>query len=314
MEIVTTMCKLFLCMGIGFYLYKKKIFTLETNAKVSTLLVQFGVPCIVLNSVASVPHDDPQLVLKIFFAGIIAYGIFVLIGYVFTGILRVPKYLKGTYICMLVFANSAFMGYPVGQAMFGDIAIFYITIFNMPFNVLFFSLGMHYFRKDNALEAETGKRERPKPTLREIFNGGLLSSIAAMIIYFADIPMPQLFYSCVGFVGGIVTPLSMIIIGSSLGALSLREILKEKGVWPMLPMRLAIIPLIVWLFMHLFTDDPAIIAMCTVSAGMPVASITVMGSSGQPRQNQTAAVGVAVSTICSMISIPIMIVLLNQTL
>lgn len=314
MEIVTTMCKLFLAMGIGFYLYKKKIFSLETNAKVSTLLVQFGVPCIVLNSVASVPHDNPQLVLKVFFAGILSYVIFVVIGYIFTALMRVPKFLKGTYICMLVFANSAFMGYPVVQAMFGDVAIFYITIFNMPFNILFFSLGMHYFRKDHALEEQTGKRDRPKPTMREIFNGGLLSSIAAMIIYFGNIPMPQLFYSCVGFIGSIVTPLSMIIIGSSLGALSLRSILKEKGVWPMLPVRLAVIPIIVWFFMHLFTDDPALIAMCTVSAGMPVASITVMGSSGQPRQNQLSAVGVAVSTICSMVSIPIMIALLNRTL
>ena len=314
MPIVTTMCKLFLAMGIGFYLYRKKIFSLETNAKVSTLLVQFGVPCIVLNSVASVPHDDPGMVVKLFFSGILSYLIYLVIGYIFTKVMKVPKFLKGTYICMLVFANSAFMGYPVVQAMFGDAAIFYVTIFNMPFNILFFSLGMHYFRKDNSLEAETGVHERPKPTLREIFNGGLVSSIAALIIYFANIPMPDLFYSCVGFIGSIVTPLSMIIIGSSLGALSLREITKEKGVWPMLPVRLGLIPLVVWCFLHLFMNDPALIAICTVSAGMPVGSIIVMGSSGQPRQNRTAAVAVGISTICSMVSIPIMIALLNLTL
>ena len=271
MAIATTMCKLLIAMAIGFYLFKKDIFNKNVNSKLSAMVVQITCPCIIINSVATVPHDNPGMVWKLFIAGIIAYFLYIALGYVFTAVLRVPKFLKGTYICMFVFANSAFMGYPVVQALFGDMAIFYITIFNMPFNVFMFTLGTHYFKKDASLEDHPAPVE--KTSIRQILNNGLLAGIAALVIYFANIQLPDIFYACVGFIGSITTPLSMILIGSSLAAVSIKQIVAEKGVWPMLPFRLLIIPLIIWGFMHLFTDDAQLIAICTIGAGMPVAAV-----------------------------------------
>jgi predicted permease len=250
------------------------------------------------------------MVWKLFFAGIIAYFLYMAMGYIFTAVLRVPKFLKGTYICMFIFANSAFMGYPVVQALYGDSAIFYITIFNMPFNVFMFTLGTHYFKKDASLEENAP--EMPKTSLRQILNNGLLAGIAALLIYFLNIPLPEIFYSCVGFIGSITTPLSMILIGSSLAAVSRQQILTEKGVWPMLPFRLLVIPAIIWLFMHLFTNDPTLIAICAIGAGMPVASLVAMVSSPYPRQHRCADISVSISTICSMVTIPILAVVMQQ--
>ena len=46
----------------------------------------------------------------------------------------------------------------------------------------------------------------------------------------------------------------------------------------MLPIRLAVMPVIVWLFMHLVTKDVSLINICTIGAGMPVASLVAMGA------------------------------------
>ncbi len=309
MVIATTMCKLLIAMLIGFYLFRKGILNTEVNAKLSSLIVQITCPCIILNSISSVSHDNPQMVLKLFLAGIVIYAVFVVLARVFTKIMRVPAYLRGTYMCMFIFSNNTFMGYPVVQALFGDSAIFYITIFNMPFNILFFTLAMHYFQKDAAIESDNLEKLKTDP--RSLINNGIIASVAALIIYFVNIPMPDIFYECVGFVGNITTPLSMIIIGSSMAAASLKEIETEKGIWPMLPIRLGILPLIVWAFMHLWTSDPTIISICTVGAGMPVASLVAMGSAPYPRQNKAASIGVVVSTLCSLVTIPIMAALLG---
>lgn len=309
MTIVTTMCKLLFAMVIGFYLFKKNILTREVNAKLSSFIVQITCPCIILNSISTVSHDNPGMILKLFLAGVVMYIIFPLLARVFTKIMRVPAHLRGTYMCMFIFSNNSFMGYPVVQALYGDSAIFYITIFNMPFNILFFSLALHYFKKDAAIESGTYTRE--KPDFRKFINNGIIASIAALIIYFANIPMPGIFYSCVGFVGNITTPLSMIIIGASMAAASFKEIKTERGIWPMLPIRLGLLPLIVWLFMHLVTKNPTLINICTIGAGMPVASLVAMGSAPYPRQNKAASIGVAVSTVCSLVTIPVMAVLLG---
>ncbi|MCD8109935.1 MAG: AEC family transporter [Clostridiales bacterium] len=309
MTIVTTMCKLLIAMVIGFYLFRKGVLNREVNAKLSAMIVQITCPCIILNSISTVSHDDPQMVLKLFLAGVVMYAIYPLLARLLTKIMRVPAYLRGTYMCMFIFSNNIFMGYPVVQALFGDSAIFYITIFNMPFNILFFTLALHYFRKDAAIEAND--LEKGKLDLRSAVNNGIIASVAALVIYFANLSLPDIFYECVGFVGNITTPLSMIIIGSSMAAASFKDIKTEKGIWPMLPIRLGVMPLLVWAFMHLWTSDPTIISICTIGAGMPVASLVAMGSAPYPRQNKAASIGVVVSTLCSLVTIPIMAVLLG---
>ncbi len=309
MIIASTMCKLLVAMLVGFYLFRKGILNAEVNAKLSAMIVQITCPCIILNSISTVSHDDPQMILKLFLAGVVMYMIFPILARLLTKIMRVPAHLRGTYMCMFIFSNNSFMGYPVVQALFGDSAIFYITIFNMPFNILFFTLAMHYFQKDAAIEAHN--LEKHKPQLRSLINNGIIASVAALVIYFANIQMPDIFYTCVGFIGNITTPLSMIIIGSSMAAASFKEIKTERGIWPMLPIRLGLMPLIVWAFMHLWTNDPTIISICTIGAGMPVASLVAMGSAPYPRQNKAASIGVVVSTLCSLITIPIMAALLG---
>lgn len=309
MTIVTTMCKLLFAMVLGFFLCKKGILNKDINKNISTLIVQVTCPCLIISSVSSVSFDNPQLVWKILIAGTAVYIIMPFLAKLITKIMRVPAHLRGTYMCMFVFANSMFMGYPVVQALYGDMAIFYCTIFNMPFNILYFSVALNLFKKDAAIESGTYQREKINP--KKFINIGIIASICALVIYFARLPIPALAYDCFGFVGNITTPLSMVIIGSSLATVSLKEIKTEKGIWPMLPIRLAVIPFLVWCFMHLFTNDPMVIGICTVSAGMPVASLVAMGSVQYERQGKCASIGVAVSTIFSMISIPIMAILLG---
>ena len=124
MTIVTTMCKLLIAMLIGFYLFKKNILTKEVNAKLSSMIVQITCPCIILNSLSTVSHDDTGMVLKLFLAGVVMYVIFPILAWIITKIMRVPAHLRGTYMCMLIFSNNSFMGYPVVQALYGDSAIF----------------------------------------------------------------------------------------------------------------------------------------------------------------------------------------------
>lgn len=308
MTIVITMCKLLLTLAIGFYLYKKEIFNQAVNGALSSFIVKIAVPCLIINSVASVPHDDKSVVIKLLVIGILSYALFVAIGYLLTTVMRVPKFLKGTYIRMIVFGNAAFIGYPVVQALYGDATIFYVTIFHMPFNLLIFTLAPYCFRKDASFEGNT--QTAKKASLRDILSNGLIASILALIIYFGNITLPDGFYSVVSFVGNITTPLSMICIGSSLAAISLNQIKSEKWIWMMTPIRLIVIPFVTWCFLHLFLSDPVLIAICTISSGMSVAALVPMLSGEYKRQNQSATIGIAVSTIFSMISIPITAVLL----
>ena len=94
MTIVTTMCKLLFAMVIGFFLYKKQILTKEVNAKLSSLIIQVTCPCIILNSLSTVSHDDTGMVLKLFLSGVVMYLIFPILAWIITKLMRVPAHFR----------------------------------------------------------------------------------------------------------------------------------------------------------------------------------------------------------------------------
>lgn len=324
-------------MSLGFYAYKRGILNQEVNEKLSALIVRILCPCIILNSISSVPREYPELVWKLFACGAAMYLSLPLLARLFAWVLRVPSNLKGTCMCMLVFSNCSFMGYPVVEALYGSGAIFYMTIFNMPFNFIFYSLAFRYIRKDAGLETmkvtrtdveatdvkvadkkrtHTGAAGRFRlyelyknlpPSIRASINPGTLFSLLALLLYFLQISLPELLLTSIEFVGNVTTPLSMILVGSSLAASSFAEIRTEKTAWMLLPIRLLLVPAAVWFAVHHLTADATLTAIATLSAGMPVGSLVAIASVPYPRQNKLASIGVAVSTICSLATIPLLV-------
>lgn len=319
------MCRIFLAVGIGFYAYKRGILNQEVNEKLSALIVKVLAPIVILNSVSSVPHEQPELVWKLFVCGITMYLAFPVLAWMITGMLRVPSNLKGTCMCMLIFPNASFMGFPIVEALYGSSAIFYMTIFNMPFNFLFYTLALYLIRKDaersdcrtcgHAIQETrpgwSAGREKLLQLVKICINPGMLSSAAALILYFLQIPLPEIFCTSAEFAGDAMTPMSMIIIGSSLAASSFSEIKTEKTAWLILPIRLLILPAIVWLAIRQLTSDTMLAAIATLSAAMPVGTMVSIVSVPHPRQNKLASIGVAMSTMFSLITIPFLTAVLG---
>ena len=69
----------------------------------------------------------------------------------------------------------------------------------MPFSILFFSMGLHLLKKDAAIES--GNFVKEKLNFRSFINNGIIASIASLVIYFANIPMPDIFYCLCGICG-----------------------------------------------------------------------------------------------------------------
>ena len=120
MAVVVTMCKLMLALGVGFYMYKSGVFSKEINAKLSTLIARITNPALLIFSVSTVAGADVRAVLRLFIGGCVFYAALILFSFVYVRVFRVRAGLRGTYMCMLMFANYGFMGYPVIIAAMGE--------------------------------------------------------------------------------------------------------------------------------------------------------------------------------------------------
>ena len=74
-------------------------------------------------------------------------------------------------------------------------------------------------------------------------------------------------------------------------------------------LRLLVMPLLTALYMSLLTDDPLLVCMSAMTIGMPVGSMVAMASSKYENQGRIGSISVVMTTICSMVTIPILAVI-----
>jgi len=307
-QILDTLFKLCAAMAVGFGLNRAKILNDEANASLSGLIITVTCPALILYSVCKQTEVNLQ-VLYLLGLGVILYAVLPFAAAGLTALLRPGHGKRGVYRMLLVFGNVTFMGFPVAQALYGEQAIFYMNIFNIPFTLLIFTLGITLLRE---------KGDAPVTALRakDILSPGFLSGILSLVIYFAQVPVPSVIVNTLGFIGGVTTPLSMVAIGSMIAGFSFREVLGERKLFLLSGLKLLLFPALGFLGARLLFQDPMLAGVVVISLGMPSASLCAMVSRqyGTPLQASTAAMGVFVTTILSVITLPLMLMFLAQHL
>ena len=301
MTIVVTMTKLLFAMAVGFYLNKKHILDSETSKKLSAMVVNFTAPLLIISSAGQMAGDSQSAIILMLFSGLFLYFLLPFISFAVARLVHAPSDCRGVYQCMLMFANTAFMGYPVVQALYGESSIFYTTIFNFGYNILFYTYAAFLLDKD------AGQASKFEP--KRLVSMGFLSGLVALAIPFSGITLPELVLQPCSFIGSVTTPLSMLIIGSNMANYPLHDIFSEKRIYVMAAIRLLAIPILTALYMSFLTDDPMLICMTAMTMGMPVGSMVAMGSSKYEKQGRIGSISVVMSTICSMVTIPVLAVI-----
>lgn len=301
MTIVVTMVKLLFTMAVGFYLNRKDILNQETSQKLSAMVVNFTAPLLIISSAGQVTANSKGDIILMLVSGLVLYATFPFISIAVAKLIHAPSGSKGIYQCMVMFANTAFMGYPVIQALYGESSIFYTTIFNVGYNILFYTYAVFLLDKD------AGQASKFEP--KRLANAGFLAALLAVIIPFSGITLPEIVLEPCSFIGNITTPLSMLIIGSNMANYPLHDIFSERKIYIMTVIRLLVMPLLTAVYMNFLTDNPLLICMSSMTIGMPVGSMVAMASSKYGEKGRVGSISVVMSTLCSMITIPILAVI-----
>jgi predicted permease len=296
---------LFLLMFFGYILGKIKVITSAGIEAFSKFIVKVALPAIIISGMI-IPLTPEKLykATYILMLSVATYGLAYIVAIISSKLLVKDKSERGVYSFALVFSNAGFMGYPVLQAMFGKEAIFYAAVYNMTFNILLYTLGIKLL--------DTGKNEKNKFSLKFLINPGIIASIIGFILFMAQLPLPQFLTGAINYVGSLCTPLSMITIGAMLSSLPLKKMLTGIKVYEFSFIRLLVLPIltVILLKIVLRVDDPWLIAVPVIVAGMPVASNTAMMAKEYGNNPEIASQTILVSTLFSCITIPLLTYLL----
>ena len=301
--LLETMLILFAMMLIGFVANKTKIMTENTSKEISNIILTITNPCLIIASVLGDGINEMEInVFQLLLIGVLYYGFLILFAKILVKFLPVKGHDATIYEFMLIFANIGYMGYPVFRSLFGEEAIFLSVLINMPFNLLIFSYGAYAFAK------AAGVKENFH--WKDLLSPGLVSSVIALVLYFMRLNVPEVVYQPLGQIGVATVPLSMLIIGFSLGQINLMEAFKDVATLGISFVRLIILPVVVFFILRIFVQDPFLLQLVTINAALPSASLIVVFATKYDVQVKISTVGIFLTTLFSIISIPFIGILL----
>lgn len=291
-----TLVMLFLLVA-GVIAGKAGVMDEESSRRFTSFNLLIPQSCMILSSILGA---DLQLsvgrVFAILGTGVVMYAILVAIGMLVPQIYRCKPADKGLYSFMTIFGNVGFMGIPVAKFLLGEEAALYAALLNIPFNVLAYTFGI-------ALLNSKGKKEPINWKL--LVNAPLIISALCVILLCFHVRITGPLGRAIDMLGDMILPGSMIIIGATLGRQKLKEVFGDWRVYAFAPMRLIVVPIVLWAILHLFVRDPVFLGTMTLQGAMPVAAFATMLSIQYGGNVEMASKTVLVTTVLSVVTIPL---------
>lgn len=287
-------------MVIGYLCAKTNFAGREFTKDASKMVINVFMSVTIINSVLV---SDASLsgweLLRVMLVLCLAMGVCWVLGAVSSRLLKLGD--KAPLFVLLVgVMNSMFIALPVVETLFGSQAVFYCALSCIPFNVLLYTFGIY------CIQGGEGGRVRVK----DIFNVPLLATIVALLIFLLRPPVPQVVKELVSTMSAATMPLSMIVVGSSLGSVSLLDAFKKGNLYLMCVIRLLLCPLVVWLLAGLLTDDLMLRATATIIAAAPSGIVVSVLAIQYERDAVFSSEGILLSTVFSMLTIPLVVSLI----
>lgn len=299
MVVFQTMLKLFLLLILGFVLFKCHIFDEYTNKKISALIVNVASPMLIISSIAGVEGSNKSIVFLMIGAGILMYIGFIILGKIINRIFPFPKKDWPVYECMVVFANTGFMGYPVLLDVFGQEAVFYASLIHMAFNFFVYTYAIMCLTKGDDSEF--------KLNFKQLLTPGIILIFVGIFIYLFDIQLPSVLMDTINSVGSLTAPLSMMMIGSSLAVYPIKDSFTDWRSYVFAFVRLMIVPFVTMIMCRLLHIDSYYANITIITNAMPVGSMVLMLATQYNANVKIVTRNIVVSTLLSVITIPIVV-------
>ncbi|MDD3173386.1 MAG: AEC family transporter [Herbinix sp.] len=296
--------KILIMVLLGFLLKRTSIVDNEFQKKLSNLLLNAILPISILSSANS--EFSKALSGKLIQAAIISsfyYIIALAVMVTLSKYMILNKKKRSILITMSVFANTAFIGFPIVSELYGAEGTLYAVIYNLFYQVFLFTYGIMLLNNQEKFQW--------KSLYKDI---STVISLIAIILYVSPIRYPNAIASAFDEIGGMVVPLSMIIIGCQLSNIKWKSLFNDKYSYFVSGVRLIIFPIVMLIVLKLLNVDMKLAATCTVLTALPAGSLNVILAEQYDCEPKFATQTVIQCMLFMLVSLPIIIFAIGKIL
>lgn len=303
--LISKMVTFIALMLVGYISARRKVLDKAVARSMSNLVMNVFLSCTVLNSVIS---NRPDISGENLIHALIVLSVMIILAYLLAAIIaRLPRLNDENapiFELLMSAMNTMFIGLPVIQSLYNSsTAVLYCALGCIPFNVLMYTYGVWRLK--------SGKKLGGGLRLKDALTVPLIATFIALIIFMFDIKVPAVISELISSTSAATMPLSMIVIGATLGDVKLTDTFREKRVWLLCLLRLVVIPGITWLILRMMTSDAELLAASIIMAACPSAvAVTVLALQYDYDATFTSK-GILATTFLSMITLPVWALILG---
>lgn len=305
LEVVSKVAVILILILVGCFITRKGMLTDRGASEITTVLIKLVTPCVIINSfIGSAEGLDISLLLM----AIALPALWQLIGLGASLLVfkKEPVERQKVLRFSIIFSNVGFMGIPLVQGIVGDRGVIYASFGVVMFNVLCWTYGYSMMSGEAKLDIRT-----------VLLNPGVIGIAIGLPIYFLKLELPGIISEPLGYIADLNTPLAMLVIGSYIAKADLHSFMSDLSVYKVSLLRLLAIPAVLLGVLLLLPEgvrpEKELFLATMVQAATPVAANAVLFAVQYKRDSELASKLVAVSTVLSIITIPILTIL-AQTL
>lgn len=292
---------MFILAAVGFILGKTGLVQKNSISSLTNVLLWACIPAVIIQAFTTGFDAGLARSLLIFaLASILVIGLSTLIaGAAFS---RRGEGERAILNACVTFCNSGFMCLPLVQVFYGSHGVMYCSIFVAIFNIIFWTYGYAML---------SGKGVS---LVKLVVNPGILALVIALPIFFFGIDLPRVVDASIDALAVMQTPLAMVTIGAQLAFAPLLIAFAEGDVYAVSFLKLLLIPVLVagLLWIIPVPLDATAKAVLVIEAGAPTATVVALAAPGSGKNNGLAGRCVAMTTLFSILTLPLCVLLSNR--
>ncbi len=308
----------------GFVFAKTKMLPASSSETLSTIVLYGCQPIMLITSFQSCAFES-EIALNMLYVALIAFAVhFAMIAIVKFAFAKWARNEKVQIVKYLsVFSNCGFMGLPFLQSLFTDAAVqselvIYCAVVLAVFNLLNWTFGVYILTGD-----------KKEISFKKVLLNPVTIAVILSVVLFFTMRKPLIEFTSAGTVGykivsrlmgslnflaNMVTPLSMFVIGIRLANIRFKQLVTDKWVYISAAMKLVGMSFVTMLIVAWLPVASAIKYTAFFLFSMPSATSAAMMSVRFGKDGDFASAGVLFSTICSVVTIPLLYLFMSGVL
>lgn len=302
-QLINQIVLMFCLMLVGVLINKLKFMHSQTSSDLTNVLLYIVSPCLIINAFEQ-PYSGSrikQFLLAI--AGVfLLYIIEIIVAKLVFGRLKNQNLRRITQYGS-IYSNAGFMGIPLISSLFGSEGVFFAVVSLAAFNIFSWTQGVSLFKdNDNGAVEKTDWRQ-------VLLNPNILAIFLGVLLFIFSIKIPSTPNQVIKYVGSVNTPLSMIVIGNSLANIKFSRDMLNNEIGLTILLRNLLFPIIGIVLLKVIGVTGIAFYTTVVMAACPVAGLVVLFTLQVEGDTAPAISLMSLSTILSLITIPLVFAL-----